>query len=427
MLIQFSVQNYRSIRSKQVLSMVAGRGDEHREANTAAWDGAGFDALVKTAVMYGPNAAGKSNFIQALNSMRRIVLTSANDSQRDDDLDVEPYVLSSETLNEPTEFELMFLHEGVRYQYGFTATTQHIVDEWLFAFPKGKPQKWIERTWNFDSESFDWGKMSSLTGQKQLWIESTRRNSLFLSTAVQLNSKALQPVFDWISKYLRTGRVAGFTHSYTAKMCLEAEAKLKVLAFMEAADLGISDIEVEEEEIPLERHFHESVSEKLKADILSRQKSRSVYEVKLAHESEDGSHVYFDFRDESDGTRRFFSFIGPWIDTLENGRTIILDELNASLHPTLVKFLVSVFHNPFYNKSNAQLIFTTHETSILSQDVFRRDQVWFFDKKVGIGTELFPLTDFRPRKGREDLEASYLSGRYGALPFIAGGAVDEAF
>ena len=132
-----------------------------------------------------------------------------------------------------------------------------------------------------------------------------------------------------------------------------------------------------------------------------------------------------DFDDESDGTQKFFSFAGPWLDTLKKGYVLVIDELHDSLHPNMVKYLVDLFHNKETNPNNAQLIFTTHETSILNQDVFRRDQIWFCEKDDEQATSLYPLTDFSPRKDRENIELGYLSGRYGALPFIRNFDLEE--
>ena len=126
----------------------------------------------------------------------------------------------------------------------------------------------------------------------------------------------------------------------------------------------------------------------------------------------------FDFEDEPDGTQKLFAFAGPWLDALKNGYVLVIDELHDNLHPKMVRFLVDLFHSAEMNPKNAQLVFTTHETSILNQKVFRRDQIWFCEKDAKQATNLYPLTDFSPKKGRENLEANYLAGRYGALPYL---------
>lgn len=140
--------------------------------------------------------------------------------------------------------------------------------------------------------------------------------------------------------------------------------------------------------------------------------------IQTVHKTQDGREVVFDLEDESDGTKRFFSFAGPLMDALDSGYVLAIDELNNSLHPKLIQFLVGLFHNQKTNPKNAQLVFTTHETSILDQSIFRRDQIWFCEKGSDQASTLYPLTAFSPRKNRENLEANYLAGRYGALPYL---------
>jgi uncharacterized protein len=145
------------------------------------------------------------------------------------------------------------------------------------------------------------------------------------------------------------------------------------------------------------------------------------YEVKMLRKNDIGNPIEFDIdKQESDGTKRLFNLAGPWLDVLENGYVLFFDELNLHLHPHLAHFLVELFHNPAINKKNAQLIFTTHDTSILGQDIFRRDQIWFCDKNVQQATDFYPLTDFHPRDSeRENTELRYLNGRYNAIPYIS--------
>ena len=157
----------------------------------------------------------------------------------------------------------------------------------------------------------------------------------------------------------------------------------------------------------------------LKERLLKDLEGEEFVDIKTVHTTAQGKDVLFELDDESDGTRKIFSFAGPWIDTLRNGKVLFIDELHDSLHPHIVKFLVDLFHSKKTNPKNAQLIFTTHETSILDQDVFRRDQIWFCKKETDQTTEIYPLSDFSPRKGVENLEKSYLSGRYSALPVVS--------
>ncbi|SDY09989.1 AAA family ATPase [Nitrosomonas halophila] len=416
MLIELSVANFRSFREMQTFTLAKGKGDERAASNTFIATAASNIALLRSAAIYGPNASGKSNLLLALQTMRRVVLESAINLQRGDKLPVTPFRLNPETRQQPSEFEVTFLVDGVRYQYGFAATAERIHEEWLLAYPKGRPQRWLGRAWNPDDQRYDWELGNNLTGEKQLWQKSTRDNALFLSTAVQLNSEQLQPVFDWFKNTLRLANVGGWGPEFSASLC-ESSDKAKIMDFLRAADLHIDDILVETR--PFDpAALPADMPEPMREAITGGMRDKKILDIKTVHKDDEGSPVTFDFGDESDGTQKLFAFAGPWIDSLANGYVLFIDELHDNLHPRLVEFLVQLFHNPEINPNNAQLVFTTHETSILNQAVFRRDQIWFCEKDKSQATVLYPLTDFSPRKGRENLEAAYLSGRYGALPFI---------
>lgn len=391
MFIELIVENFRSIKSKQIFSLAKAKSMELVE-NSFLPAAPGASPLLKSAAIYGANAAGKSNFILALGAMNSIVVNSAKETQRGDKLAVVPFRLCESSTAQPTEFEVVFIAQGIKYQYGFALTAQKITEEWLYAYPNGKPQRWFIRAFDKSRNDYVWDFGSFFSGKKQLWKESTRSNALFLSTAVMLNSEQLKPVYDWFSDTLKVVAIGGWSAEYTAELCRDNKGKADVLKFLKSADLDIEDIKLGD------------------ADII---------DLKTVHKTAAGNHVLFDLEDESDGTQKLFTFAGPWIDSLQNGKVLFIDELHDSLHPNMVKFLVNLFHNPKTNPNNAQLIFTTHETSILDQNVFRRDQVWFCDKAQDQSTSLYPLTDFSPRKGVENLEKAYLSGRYGALPLIS--------
>ena len=416
MLIEFNVTNFRSLRDRQTFSLMANTQKELIETNTFKTTAHNEFHLLRSATIYGANASGKSNVLKALNAMRRIVLRSAS-SQHGDSLKVVPFRLNSKSRYEPCEFEVTFIVDKVRYQYGFSATAERIHDEWLLAYPKGRPQQWFGRAWNEEKNAYDWQLGGNLTGEKHLWQKSTRDNALFLSTAVQLNSEQLQPIYDWFKKTLRICDTDGWGHGFSASLC-EKNEKTQMMDYLRAADLNIEDILVENEPmqpLDLPKGTPENVKSALTLlaeDIEERQVLRTV------HKDNDNNLVPFDFdNDESEGTQRLFSFAGPWIDSLANGYILFVDELHNSLHPKLVKFLVSLFHSEKTNPKNAQLVFTTHETSILNQEVFRRDQIWFCEKDKEQATTLYPLSDFKPRKD-QNLELAYLSGRFGALPYV---------
>ena len=218
--------------------------------------------------------------------------------------------------------------------------------------------------------------------------------------------------------------MSGWSPSFTARQCKDSVQKEKVLEFLKAADFDIQNVIVESEKMSA-KHLPDDMPDELKTSLLTKMRDNEMFDIKTVHLSSEGRLVSFAFEDESDGTKKFFAFAGPWLDALKNGYVLVIDELHDNLHPKLVQFLVQLFHSSKTNPKNAQLVFTTHETSILNQEVFRRDQIWFCEKDSSQATRLFPLTDFSPRKGRENLEANYLAGRYGALPYLKSLKIDK--
>lgn len=418
MLIEFSVKNYRSIKEEQTLSLVKAKGNELEKTNSFTPDAPASTELLRSVAIYGSNASGKSNVIKAMMAMDSIVSDSASSGQEGDHISVTPFLFDDMSSKEPTEFEIVFINEGVRYQYGFTASKTHILEEWLYAYPKGRPQKWFNRAFNTETNSSEYRFGDSLTGQKTVWQNATRANALFLSTAVQLNSEQLKPVYNWFKKKLKMTDVSGWGHGYSASLCREKETKDDVLSFLKSSDFDIHDVKVVTKTFDLSS-IPDEIPNDVKERIIKEFKDKEIIEeLKTVHQTSDNNLVSLDFDEESDGTQKFFSFAGPWLDALKKGNILVIDELHDSLHPKMVEYLVGLFHSKKTNPNNAQLIFTTHETSILNQEVFRRDQIWFCEKDKTQATSLFPLTDFSPRKERENIELGYLSGRYGALPFI---------
>jgi len=421
MIIEFAVENFRSIKTKQTFSLTQSNPkskDIELVENTFNPNVLSASPLLRSAVIYGANAAGKSNFIKAVKVMKDIVANSAKNNQRGDKLPMTHFKLCESTIDKPTEFEIVFIAEGVKYQYGFSANSERVMEEWLYAFPKSRPQRWFIRAFDETINEYAWDFSSFFAGKKQTWKDSTRDNSLFLSTAVMLNSEQLKPVYDWFTKTLKVAGVNGWNAAYTVDFCTKDDGKKEVLKFLNSADLDINDLKLELKKFDISILPDDMASE-VKERILKDLEGEDIVEIKTVHKTAQGKKVLFELDDESDGTRKIFSFAGPWIDTLRNGKVLFIDELHDSLHPHIVKFLVDLFHSKKTNPNNAQLIFTTHETSILDQDIFRRDQIWFCKKETDQSTEIYPLSDFSPRKGAENLEKAYLSGRYSALPVVS--------
>ena len=414
MLVEFRVKNFRSLRDEQVLSLVASTDKTLLDTHALSTGLRAAPHLLKSAVVYGANASGKSNLIKALQYMRGVVLESAAVIQPGQTYSVQPFRLDVGSASQPTELEVTFILNGVRYQYGFAMTSQRIVSEQLLVYKAFKPQRWFER--RFDAESgkdvYEFGP--SLKGAKSLWEGATRSNALFLSMAVQLNSDALRPVFDWFANRLVIfNEQSPLSPQFSVQM-LKHEAKRKAICdFLRAADISIAEIDVATKQAMV-HNFHFDLATGKREEESSEQ---AIDEVKFHHVTEQGEAV-FDLMDESSGTRNLLFLTGPILDILNKGLTLVVDELDTSLHTLLVQALVRLFHQVEVNTGGAQLIFTTHDTSLLdAYGLFRRDQIWFVEKGPDQSSSLYPLLDFSPRKN-EAFERGYLQGRYGALPFL---------
>lgn len=407
MLIEFNVTNYRSIRETQTLSMVSSKHyKEFEESNCFDSKLRGFSKLLRAGAIYGPNASGKSNLLRAIHFMRRFILNSQSYQERQP-IDVEPFAFSNDTRSEPSEFEIFFVQDNVRFQYGFAVNKMRVVKENLFAYPEGKAQRWFER----NNDDYKFG--SKFSGQRQLWRDATRQNALFLSTAIQLNSEQLKPVFNWFKLNIIVIGMRGFLPDFSIEDCdsfdecySDEGKKKRILEFMISAGIGISDIEVRNTSLEME----------LKGELTDTY-VKHFKDIEFKHQGTNGDPVYLDLKDESLGTRKLFEYAGTWLNVLAKGRVIIIDELDNSLHLLLVHYLISLIQNQNTNKNNAQLIFTTHNTSLLDTKIFRRDQIWFVERDRENASKLYPLSEFSARKG-EAIAKNYLTGRYGALPHI---------
>lgn len=414
MLIELQVKNFRSFRDPTVFSMAKTAGAELADTHTFESQAPATSSLLRSAAIYGPNASGKTNLVYALVIMKGLVTFPIKE---DEPVPVSPFRLDANSRKQPCEFEVIFVSEGVRYQYGFSVTEERFMEEWLLAYPHGRPQRLIDRKYDAESGSYIWGNMAKLAGPRKLLQEATRPKALFLSTAVHLNNEHLKPVFDWFKKTLRAVGAAGPRSDCSMELCKQPEGKESVLAFLRANDINIDDISIEEKKISL--GFSSDDMPDAERQRLLRKLSMRTYSLyKLKNDRVEK----FEWLDESEGTKKLFEFAGPMLETLKEGYVVIVDELDRHLHPALVGFLVQLFHNTEINTKNAQLVFTTHDTSILNQKMFRRDQIWFCDKGRDRATELFPLTDFSPRK-TENIEYGYLSGRYHAFPYIKDAAL----
>ncbi|MEQ1713048.1 MAG: ATP-binding protein [Hyphomicrobium sp.] len=425
MLLEYRVSNYRSFGDESGLSLVASGDKSKADTNTVAVGGSGSDRALRAAVLYGANASGKSNLVRGMLLMQLLVLNSFQ-QKPDQPLEYQPFMLDTSKRQKPIMFEVTVVIDGVRHQYGFEFTKERITSEWLLVYKKAKPQKWIERDYDPETgkDTIKFG--TSVQGQRAVWEEATRPNALALSTAVQLNSEALKPLYQWFAEAFVIVREGGFEGgSFTTQSLGDGAEREAIGELMRNADVGIASVSYTE---------RQGFRREVVVDMQTGEAKTGVHEGLLrvpqfVHKA--GEHAAtFELDDESEGTRKLYGLAGPIRDILRTGKTLVIDELDRSLHPLIVRKIVEAFQSGASNPSGAQLIFTTHDTSLLDGGLLRRDQVWFVEKNAMQESDLVPLLEFSPRKG-EALERGYLEGRYGGIPVLAerlvagGGRGDE--
>jgi hypothetical protein len=315
--------------------------------------------------------------------------------------------------------------EGVRFVFGFAVTSERVVEEYLVAYPKGVPQRWYERRYDAAKDAYEWSRPSTAFQQDRSLQSKTRPNSLFLSVGAQFNHAQLTRVYEWFAKGLRFihfGLEDVFNLDLTKELIAQAKQRDRILGLVCHADLGVADAQIREREAVLGDFLDLYLGTfGMGPDVQRQAKPSTRLEVSLTHQADGVDPVALDFeKEESAGTRRFFSLVGPWMEVLDRGHTVFVDEIETSLHPNLVKELLRLFLGNEGNPKGAQVVFTTHNPLLLDGTLMRRDQVWFTEKSSAGATHLYPLTDYQPRKD-EALAKGYLAGRYGAIPFMPEG------
>lgn len=404
MLLQFSIKNFRTFKDKATLSLIASNYDKDtREHENVVINESFGLRLLKSAVIYGANASGKSKLLDAFAFMRYFVINSSKESQKGEPIEVEPFRLDKSSNNEPTEFEVIFIHNKVLFRYGFEVTKERVITEWLFYKPKTKEVELFYRDGNeYKTHNRNFNKGDTVVKEGLV-----RDNALLISVAAQFNEKSAIEVLEWFEKNrVISGLYDSEYRDNTVKKISNKTNKNRVLKFLKAADIGIEDLEI--------------------LTINSGQFKDSPFStvliIKNTYEDKNkiGTTPFFLSLDESEGTRKYFYILGPVIDALEDGGILIVDELDSKLHPNLVCKIVSLFNSIEFNKKNAQLIFNTHDTNLLSSGLFRRDQIWFTNKNKYGEAKLYSLADFKSDEVRkkEPFEENYIRGKYGAVPFL---------
>lgn len=435
MILQFSITNYRSFKGKTTISLLASNYDKDTRESENVYLNEKFNhRILKSAVIYGANASGKSKFIEALIFMRNFILKSSKDTQKGDPIAIEPFRLNSETIEQGSEFEIVFYLKNNLYRYGFEVNNNKIIAEWLYHKTKTKENELFYR--DFQEIIYSTKKLSkldTLVNEKLI-----RDNALLLSVLAQFNDSLAESFIDWFKelKVISGLKEEGYL-SDTMLLSKNEKQKERILTFLHNADIGIDDFKLKKytfEELNIDKM--NDVPKELKDVILGlnsymkktmkEENVESFSDVITFHkqfnkESNFVKNIEFSLReDESSGTRKYFALIGQIIKIIDEGGVLFVDELDSKIHPNLVCKIISIFNSKELNPNHAQLVFNSHDTNLLSSGLFRRDQIWFVKKDKFGESKLYSLADFKTDEVRknEAFENNYIRGKYGAIPFL---------
>lgn len=419
MLLEFTVGNFLSFKEKNRLSLYATAVKEFSDTNVIDID---RYQLLKGAVIYGANSSGKSNLIRAMSTMRRLVLQSFEQSSTAD-LNITPFLLNTNSEQKPSLFEVLFLMNGARYRYGFEVDNTSVKSEWLF-----EAKKQVEKAL-FVRENDGIEVTKAFPEGKDL-EEKTRDNALFLAVVDQFNGKMAKAIMNWFNNFVT---ISGLSHErytgITFSLLENEETKPALQAFFNNADLGFDSVKLNKKEFDATR-LPKDMPESIMQEISVKLQGQTMVDAITLHKKYNDKNrvvgtVEFDMdSQESAGTNKVFNMSGSIFDVLHDGGILVVDELDASLHPLLTLAIAKLYNSQEHNPKNAQLIFATHDTNLLSYGNYRRDQIYFVEKDKYGASDLYSLVEYKEegaiktvRKDRS-FEKDYIQGRYGAIPFI---------
>ena len=413
MLLRIAVENHLSIRERQELSFAASSLKD-RSDGLISCDVVDSGAVVPAIVIYGANASGKTNFVNAVSTMKKLVLLSQTKGEPGGGVPRHEFLLDPHFSEKPSCFEIDFVLNGSRYHYGFETTDDAFVSEWLYEIPRAHRRKLFERK----EQDFDFGRW--LKGQNHNIAKLTRTNSLFLSAAAQNGHEFLSRIYKYFQDIAFSGSIS--VPGVEASSRVKGDGlDVRIIEFLKSINTGVigyqkKETEISEESQAIHREL-KAVFERVSAGAIqiSPDLDDKLVEIELAHRGKGEGVVYLDLDFESAGTRRLLVILDQTFKALDKGLPIFIDELDASLHTYASEAILRLFCSPKMNSNGAQLIATTHDTNLMKSDILRRDQLWFAEKNIEGATEIYPLTDIRTRKG-DNVELGYLQGRYGAVP-----------
>ncbi len=421
MLVEFSVSNFKSFKKLQTLSMVAqSLKPKYEWLNENTFVAEEELPLLKTKAIFGANASGKSNLIKAIATFSRIVNNSVKDEKILKSL-IEPFVLSTDSIEEPSFFQMVFLIDNVRYRYGFEANKNEVKSEWLFGRPGQKEVPYFIREGNEilkvnETRFPESKKFSFLLNEDN---EIVRKNALFLSAAASLNGKVSKKIVNWISKIIIISGIDDSIMRSIAYAKLENEVhKNKVIKFLNEAGIDIEDFVLEEFD---ENSSSTSIPDEIKEYLNRGNKIKILTSIRTQYgdDNQPSAKIGWNFNNyESDGTQKMLNLSPFILDSLEEGRTLILDEFEARLHTSLSRSIVQLYNSSHNNIMNSQFIFSTHDTNLLSSKLMRRDQIAFAKKDNFGRSKVYTLADIKGVRNDESYEKNYLIGKYDAVPKI---------
>jgi AAA15 family ATPase/GTPase len=421
-LLAFRAQNIRSFRDEIELSLVSTRLAEEDVVRLVAWrEGGRPVGVLPVAGVFGANASGKSNVVKAMDDMRGHVLHSFRTGSPTGGIPRRPFLLDLAAKREPSRFEVDLVLEGVRHEYGFVLDDDQVLEEWAYRYPHGKAVRLFHRRGiRVEPGSVERAKSRAVG-------ELLRPNALFLSTAASANHPVLLPIYAWFTRNLRLAEASSreFRQALTTQLLDDDTRRGQVLSLLRAADLGITGAKKYQLDPVMKERLQRAVrilaGQEGEADSAAEGPAFDQLGVRLTHRGAAGD-IELDSQDESLGTLVWFGLVGPIVEALADGAVLLADELDASLHPALVAEIIRMFQDPKSNPRRAQLVFNSHDATILgdatSARLIGRDQVWFAEKRPDGGTRLYPLSDLDPRK-EESIGRRYLAGRYGATPILS--------
>jgi len=422
MLLEFSVKNFLSIKDEVIFSLYASseiKGHEERNLIPVVVG----QYILKTAVVYGANASGKSNLIKAMGFMGSVIANSLKLNPNEPIVSSQNYPsfqLHPETAKMPVEMEISFLYQDIYYHYGFALDAHKIHREWLYSAPQENESLLFERRLDDGEYKYDIPETFSIAnGFTQ--DQTLPANTLLLAVLAKFTDSPARRVMEWMGNTFNVisspdeEAYEGFTYSKLD----EEDYRTEILNFLKVADIGIEDVFLESvTATDWPNNIPKKLRKQLKQLVSTEEAKRVVFQHNIFNDSGKVSgKKHWGQNHESAGTQKLFALSGPLIETLRKGEILVIDELDAKLHPMMMRFLLDLFHSQAHNPHGAQLIFATHDTQLLSPRFFRRDQVWFTEKNSYGATELYSLADFE-LDDAADFSRDYFQGRYNAVPFI---------